>query len=160
MHTIQMEDFPITLNKANKCLMEVVELDGNYINAAPMKARTTKDLITLEEFKEAICDNRCRVELTPADTHRQNAAERAIQTFKRHCISILAGVADDFPIYQWDELIPQAILTLNLLRQLNNAPNVSACAYHHGQFVNNRMPLCPMGCAVQFHNKLSKKIMG
>ena len=86
------------------------------------------------ELKQAICENKCRLELTPADHHRRNAAERAIQTFKGHFISVLAGVADGFPINQWDELLPQTILTLNLLRQSNVAPNISAYAYHHGSF--------------------------
>jgi len=93
------------------------------------------------------------VELTPADQHRQNAADRANQTFKEHFISVLAGVDNSFPINQSDELLPQIILTLNLLRQSNVAPNISAWAYHHGSFDYNRMPLAPMGGAVQFHIK-------
>jgi hypothetical protein len=84
------------------------------------------------------------------DQHRRNAPERAIQTFKGHFISVLAGVADGFPINQWDKLLPQTILTLNLLRQSNVAPNISAYAYHHGSFDYNQMPPAPMGCAVQF----------
>jgi hypothetical protein len=69
----------------------------------------------------------------------------------------LAGVSDDFPIHQWDELLPQTVLTLNLLRQSNVAPNISAYAYHHGSFDYNRMPLAPLGCTVQFHNKPSRR---
>jgi hypothetical protein len=57
------------------------------------------------------------------------------------------------PINQWDELLSQTILTLNLLRQSNVAPNISAWAYHHGSFDYNRMPIAPMGCAVQFPYK-------
>ena len=89
--------------------------------------------------------------------HRRNIAERAIQTYKSHFISTLAGVSDDFPIHQWHELVPQIVLTLNLLRQLHVAPNVSAYAYHHGNFDYNRMPLAPMGCAVQFHIKPNRR---
>jgi hypothetical protein len=110
-----------------------------------------------EAFKQAICDNQCKVELTPADQHRCNAAERAIETFKGYFISVLAGVSTDFPIHQWDELLPQTILTLNLLRQSNVAPNELAYAYHHGNFDYNRMPLAPMGCAVQFHIKPNRR---
>ena len=40
-----------------------------------------------------------KYQLVPSHIHRQNVAERAIQTFKAHFLSILAGVADDFP--QW-----------------------------------------------------------
>jgi len=88
--------------------------------------------------------------------HRRNAAEKGIQTFMGHFISVLAGISDDFPIREWDELLPQTILTLNLLRQSNVALNISAYAYHHGSFDYNRMPLAPMGCAVQFHIKPNK----
>jgi hypothetical protein len=80
-----------------------------------------------------------------------------MQTFKGHFKAILAGVSDDFPIREWDELIPQTVLTLNLLRQSNVAPNISAYAYHHGSFDYNRMPLAPMGCAVQFHIKPDRR---
>ncbi len=76
---------------------------------------------------------------------------------KGHLISVLAGVADSFPINQLDELLPQTNLILNLLRQLNVAPNISAYAYHHGSFDYNRMPIAHMGCAVQFQIKPSKK---
>ncbi|KAL7478468.1 hypothetical protein ACHAW6_004234 [Cyclotella cf. meneghiniana] len=110
-----------------------------------------------EELKQAIRENECQVKLTPADMHRRNVAEQAKQTFKGHFISVLVGVADNFLIYQWDELLPQTILTLNLLRQSNVAPNISAYAYHHGSFNYNRMPLAPMGFAVQFHIKPSRQ---
>ena len=113
-----------------------------------------------EELKQAIRENKCRVELTPAYQHRCNAAERAIQMFKGHFISVLAGVADGFLINQWDEWLPQTILTLNLLRQSNVAPNISTYAYHHGSFDYNSMPLAPMGCAVQFHIKPGRKTFG
>jgi hypothetical protein len=53
--------------------------------------------------------------------------------------------------------LPQAILTLNLLKQSNIAPNISAWAYHHGNFDYNQMPLAPMGCAAQFHIKPSRR---
>jgi len=70
---------------------------------------------------------------------------------------VLAGVAEGFPINQWDKLLPQTILTLNLLRQSNVAPNISAYAYHHGSFDYNWMTLAPMGCAVQFHIKPGRR---
>ena len=91
--------------------------------------------------------------MTPADMHRRNVAEQAIQTYKGHFISVLAGVSDNFPIHHWDELIPQTVLTL----KFNTVPNVSVYAYHHGPFDYNRMPFAPMGCAVQFHIKPSRR---
>ena len=83
-------------------------------------------------------------EFTLADTYRHNAAKQGIQMFEGHFISVLAGVADNFSIHQWDDLIKQPVLTLNLLRQSNKAPKVSAYAYHHGQIDYNQMTLAPM----------------
>ncbi len=164
MFSNQTGKFPITSACGNKYIMVAVELDGNYIDGEPLQSRFAQSLTkgyqaifqrwnatgvicpnswhildnkAPEELKQVIRENKCRVELTPADQHRRNAAERAIQTFKGHFISVIAGVADDFPISQWDELLPRTILTLNLLRQSNVAPNISVYAYHHGSFDYN-----------------------
>jgi hypothetical protein len=174
MFSDQTGKFPITSAHGNKYIMVAVELDGNYIDGEPLQSRFAQSLTKAyqaifqrwnatgvicpnwhilenkapEELKQAIRENKCRVELTPSDQHRRNATERAIQMFKGYFISVLAGVADSFPINQWNELLPQTILTLNLLRQSNVAPNISAYAYHHSSFDYNRMPIAPMGCAV------------
>ncbi|KAL7501913.1 hypothetical protein ACHAXN_000071, partial [Cyclotella atomus] len=103
-----------------------------------------------EALKQAIRENHCRVELTPADQHRRNAAERAIQTFKGHLISVLAGISDDFPINRWDELLPQTAIQCG-------TEHISIRISYHGSFDYNRMPLAPMGCAVQFHIKPSRR---
>jgi hypothetical protein len=105
-------------------------------------------------FKEAIWEN-SNLQLVPPDTHMRNLAERAIQTFKSHFISILAGVDPTFPMYLWDQLLPQTILTLNLLRQSNITPTISAYQHVHGPFDYNKMPLAPLGCAVQIHEATS-----
>jgi hypothetical protein len=183
MFSDQTGKFPIMSARSNKYIMVTVELDGNYVDVEPLQSRTSKSLTNTyqaifqhwkatgvicpnwhildneapEELKQAIRDNKCRVELTPADQHQRNVAKQAIQTFKGHFISVLAGDADGFPINQWDELLLQTILTLNLLRQSNVAPNISAYAYHHGSFDYNRMPIAPMGCAVQFHIKPARR---
>ncbi len=97
------------------------------------------------------------MELVPPGCHRQNAAEVAIRNFKTHFLSVLAGVADDFPENLWDRLLPQTEITLNLLRQSNATPNVSAYAHLSGPFDYNKMPLAPMGCAAQIHEKSDKR---
>jgi hypothetical protein len=72
----------------------------------------------------------------------------------------MAGISDDFPILKWHELVPQIVLTLNLLRQSLGAPNILAYTYHHSNFDYNQMPLAPMGCAVQFHIKPNRRKSG
>ena len=105
-----------------------------------------------EKLKELIWDT-CKLELVPPGCHRRNVAEVAIKAFKQHFISILAGLPDDFPWSLWDRLLPQTETTLNLLRQSNATPNVSAYAHLYGNFDYNRMPLAPMGCPCQVHVK-------
>ena len=59
------------------------------------------------EYKRAIKNNwNANYQLIPPNTHRSNAAEHAICTFKAHFLSILAGVAPDSPRNLWDLLLP------------------------------------------------------
>jgi hypothetical protein len=153
--------------------MMLVEVDGNYIDAESIKnimegsmikaylalwARLTAsgavkptthllDNKALAAYKSEIKKN-CTIQLVLPDNHRTNLAEQAIQTFKNHFKVVLAGVDDNFPMRLWDRLLPQTVLTLNLLHQSNVAPTVSAYQYVHGAFDYNRMPLGSMGCAV------------
>jgi hypothetical protein len=76
-----------------------------------------------------------------------------IRNFKAHFLSVLAGVAKDFPPSLWDQLQPQTEITLNLLHQSNTMPAISAYAHLNGPFDYNKMPLAPMGCEVQVYKK-------
>ena len=104
-------------------------------------------------MKECIRENNMEYELVPPGQHRRNQAERAIQTFKAHFISILAGVDDKFPLSLWCHLLEPTELTLNLLRQSRLAPNISAFAHVHGTHDYMRKPFAPIGCAIQTHVK-------
>ncbi len=181
-HSDQSGCFPVTSSSGNKYIMVLVKVAGNFIDAEPMKNKTAGSMIksylalwkqltasgtvkptthlldneASEEFKEEIRKNSL-IQLVPPDNHQQNLAERAIQTFKNHFKAILAGVDDSFLMRLWDKLLPQTILTLNLLRQSNVAPTVSAWQYVHGPFDYNKMPLAPMGCAVQIHESSEQR---
>jgi hypothetical protein len=87
-------------------------------------------------------------ELVPPGCHRRNAAKVAIRNFKAHFLSVLAGVSNDFPLYLWDKLLPQTEIT-----QSNATPTISAYAHLKSPFDYNKMPLAPMGCNVQVHEK-------
>ncbi len=91
--------------------------------------------------------------MVPPGNHRRNQAERAIQTFKAHFISILAGVDDEFPLSLWCHLLESMTLTLNLLRQSKVAPKISAFAHVHGPHNYMKKPFAPLGCAIQAHVK-------
>ncbi len=69
-----------------------------------------------ENIKNHIRDT-CKLdmELVPPGWHRRNAAKVAIHHFKAHFLSILAGVANNFPPNLWDWLLPQTKITINLI---------------------------------------------
>ena len=77
--------------------------------------------------------------------HRRNAAERSIRTFKSHFLSTLATCDPDFPITEWDRLLQQSEMTLNLLRPARCNPNISAYGYLEGRHDYNKVPLAPPG---------------
>jgi len=157
-------------------------VDANYIDAEPMRdhkpnsmikayqmlwtrvMRKRKEKPTMhildneasEEFKSEIRKH-CNLQLVPPDTHRRNLAERAIQTFKSHFISILAGVDPAFAMRLWDRLLPQAVVSLNMLRQATKTPTMSAYQYVNGPFDYNATPLGPLGCKVQFHESANRR---
>ena len=90
-------------------------------------------------------------QLVPPHDHRRNIAEKAIQVFKAHFISILCGADKSFPLHLWDRLLGQAEHTLNMLRISKMTPTVSAYAYLWGKHNNNANPFAPLGCKVDAH---------
>ncbi len=160
----------------------MVEIDSNAILVKPLKCCKDAELIRVynalllqlrqagivprkhvmdneisKTMKNHTC-NECKLtlELVPPGCHHCNAAEVAIRNFKSHFLSVLAGVANDFPPSLWDRLLPQTEITLNLLHQSNALPNISAYAHLSGPFDYNKMLLAPMGCEVQVHKKADK----
>ena len=172
IYSDQTGKFPVKSRAGNRYIMVMVEIDSNYILVAPMKNKWDEEMIatyqqllkrikrTGREVKKHVLDNECSdkmrelikdeclLELCPPGIHRRNIAEVAIKSFKKHFLSVLAGLPDDFPWSFWDRLLRQTETTLNLLQQPNSTPTVSAYAHMHGNFDYNRMPLAPMGCPV------------
>eukprot|EP00804_Cyclotella_cryptica_P014936 CCRYP_000554-RA/>CCRYP_000554-RA protein AED:0.35 eAED:0.35 QI:0/-1/0/1/-1/1/1/0/425 len=148
----QTGQFPHRSSSGNHYLMVMVDIDSSAILVEPIKNRTDIELTRAYSTlitrlhragvvpRKHILDNeistamktlitdtyKMTYELVPPGCHRRNAAEVAIRNFKSHFLSILAGVADDFPMKLWDKLLPQAEITINLLRQSNATPTVSA----------------------------------
>ena len=163
--------------------MVACHCDANAIMAVPFKSHKEKDHMVayntiMQRLKDRnmlvhlkILDNEAskeyktiikekwyiKYQLVPSNIHRQNAAERAIQTFKAHLLSILAGVADDLPRRHWDQLLPQAELTLNILRQAKIKPELSAWTYMMGALNYDATTLGPLGCPLMIHKKTSNR---
>ena len=55
----------------------------------------------------------------------------------------MALLDPDFPVTEWNRLLPQAELTLNMLRISRCNPNLSVYAYLFGQFDYNKTPVVP-----------------
>ena len=108
---------------------------------------------TSSELRTAMLKKKLNYQLVPPHNHRANAAERAIQSFKNHFKAGLASLDPDFPIAEWDRLLTQAFLTLNLLRTASTNPQLSAHASLFGQFDFNATPLAPPGTKVIVHAK-------
>jgi hypothetical protein len=89
-------------------------------------------------LKSFFTKNDVEYQLVPPHYHRRNATERAIHTFKEHFVAGLETVDPDFPLYLWDRLLPEADLTLNLLRSSRQHPQLSATAHYHGLLDYNR----------------------
>ena len=181
IYTDQTGNLPVRARSGNRFIMVMVAIDSNAILVTPVKDHTDQQLrnaylTLLKRVKNAgvkvkkhildiECSNamkevikqECELELVPPGCHRRNIAEIGIKIFKNHLISILEGVDSSFPMSLWDKLLPQAELTINLLRQSNSTPNVSAHAHLFGVFDFNKMPLAPLGCAIQIHEDPDKR---
>jgi hypothetical protein len=174
----QTGHFVIPSSIGNNYLVIVYDYDSNSILAKPIKSRSGAAILAgyqaihaklyaaglrprlqrldnecSEPLKEFLNKETIDFQLAPPGIHRRNAAERAIRTFKKHFIAGLCSVDKDFPLHLWDRLVPQALLTLNLLRWSRVNPKLSAWAQLNGQFDFNRTPIAPPGIRVLVHEK-------
>ena len=184
LYTDQTGKFPHVSSRGFQYQMFLYHVDSNSIWVEPTKNKTEGELILARSRallrmkacgitpRHQVLDNeasadyirvitedwKATYQLVPPDIHRRNLAERAIQTFKAHFLSILAGISKAFPNYLWDKLLPQTELTINLLRQSHIAPDMSAWEYYNNAPFNfDATPIGPCGCPVIIHNKPNKR---
>ena len=170
--------FIVPSSNGNTYILVVYDYDSNMIFAEPMKSRSAADHLSAYKtvhatlrsrglapqlqrldneastlLKNFLTDNNVDYQLVPPHAHRRNQAERAIRVFKNHFIAGLCSTHHDFPLHLWDRLLPQALITLNLLRTSHINPKLSAQALIFGLFDFNRTPLAPPGTKVLIHAK-------
>ena len=90
--------------------------------------------------------------------HRQNAARRAIITWKNHFISVLSTKYSYFPIIECFQLLSQWFITLNLLHNSKFNPALSAYAYLYGPYDFNKYPMALPVTLMIFHKKTDDRI--
>jgi len=170
--------FPYTSRRGNQYILVGYHYDANYIAVTPLKRRTGTEITngwkklnatfakagmqprtyimdneTSKELLEALGKKKIAYQLPAPHMHRANAAEKAIQTFKDHFLSGLTLCHSKFPLEEWDHLLEQAEITLNLLRSSRVNPTLSAYAQLKGQFDFNATPMAPPGTKVIIHDK-------
>ena len=174
--------FPIASSKGNNYLLIIYDYDSNGILAQPMRTRTGPCILEAykvlhdrlvaaglrpqlqrldneasQSLKQFMASEGIDYQLVPPGVHRRNAAERAIRTFKNHFIAGLCSTDKNFPLHLWDQLVPQAELTLNMLRGSRLNPKLSAHAQLNGHFDFNRTPIAPPGIRVLAHVKPAQR---
>ena len=170
--------FPYRSSRGNQYILIAYHYDANYIYGLPMKDRKAATITKTwriihnkfsmagaapntyildneisGEFIQALEEKELHFQLVPPHTHRRNLAERAIQTYKNHFKAGLASVDPNFPLSEWDRLLDQANITLNLLRSARTNPQLSAYTYICGEFNFAATPLAPPGTKIVAHMK-------
>ena len=166
----------VASSSGNQYIMVVYDFDSNYIFLAPFKTRSAEHILgAFKSIHARLCraglrprfhrlDNECSTllkdfmheqeidfQLVGHGMHRRNSAERAIGTFECHFVAGLCSLDPQFPLHLWDELLPQAEITLNLLRGSRINPNLSAYMQVHGVFDYTKTPIAPPGIRVLAH---------
>jgi hypothetical protein len=152
------------------------DYDSNAILAQPIKDRTAPELLrafqVMEQelvvrglkpklmkleneasklLKTYLHQQNITFQLVPPYSHRRNSAERAIRSFKDHLIAGLCSTNKSFPMHLWDRLLPQAVITLNMLITLRINPKLSAGTHIYGQYDFNIAPMAPPGTRIIVH---------
>ena len=132
---------PVTSISGQKYVMVLDHYDSNGITFRPRKNRSNIEAIRVYEdmykyIKASNCNPKLNImeneasadvkryitnanvnyQLVEPNNHCGNAAERAIRMFKNHFLAGISSVQPKFPMYLWDELLPQSLITLNLLQ--------------------------------------------
>jgi hypothetical protein len=182
IYTDQTGRFTVISRKGNKYIVVLYEYDGSEILEGPIKNRTAPELLRAFQVMEKkltarglqpklmrldneasqllnsyLHDKNIFFQLVPPYIHRKNAAERAIRSFKDHLIAGICSIDKAFPMHMWDRLLPQAVITLNMLRIYQINPKLSASTHIDGQYYYNRAPMAPPGSRIIAHETSNRR---
>jgi hypothetical protein len=179
---IKQVDFQL-FRKGNKYIMILYDYDSNAILAQTIKYHTAPELLKAFQIMEQELvarglkpklmklDNEASkllksnlhqqditFQLVPPYIHRQNSAERAIRSFKDHLIAGLCSTDKSFPMHLWDRLLPQSVITLNMVITSRINSKLSAATHIFGQYDFNRAPMVPPGTRIIAHETPNRRI--
>jgi hypothetical protein len=182
INTDQIGRFPVVSSKGNKYIMIVYDYDSNVILAQPIKDRTAPELLKAFQImeqelmatglkpnlmkldneastflKDYLHQQEITFQLVPPYSHRRNSAERAIRSFKDHLIAGVCSTDKSFPRHLWDRILPQAVITLNMLRNSRINPKLSSATHILGQYDFNRAPMAPPGTRFIAHETPARR---
>jgi len=167
--------YPVKSSRGNQYILVCYDYDSNAILVAePIQTRAAANMINAFKtmldnllttagappkfhimdneasnlLKHALFKRKIKYQLVPPHIHRINMVERAIQTFKAHFIAGLCTTDPKFPAREWDCLLPQAVLTLNHLRNSRINSKLSSHAALFGTFEFKKTPLASPGTRV------------
>jgi hypothetical protein len=132
IYTGQTGRFPGTSSQGNKYVLVLYEYDTDSILMEALHNRTAPEILQAyrklgkylhnrgfqpkihwldneasDELKQFNNSNQIEFQLVPPHMHRQNAAERAIRTWKHHFVTGLCSTDTQFPMHLWDQLLAQ-----------------------------------------------------
>jgi hypothetical protein len=141
IYSDQTGRFPTTSSRDNKYVMIVYDYYSNAILFETITSRTEAELLcaytklhtylcdqglkpqlqqldneATGKLHKFMTDNNVAFQLVTPHTHRRNAAQKAIATWKDHFVANLSITDPAFPMHLWCRLTDQATTTLNLLR--------------------------------------------
>jgi hypothetical protein len=163
----------VIFSKGKKYIMALYKYDDNAILAEPIKNQTEAELLKAFQVMETkltarglkpklmrldneasqllksyFHDKNITFQLVLAYSHRRNAAERAIRSFKDHSIAGICFSDKAFTMHLWDRLLPQAVIILNMLRISQINPKFSASTHIDGQYDYSRASMVPPGTRI------------
>ncbi|KAL7545702.1 LOW QUALITY PROTEIN: hypothetical protein ACHAWF_009053, partial [Thalassiosira exigua] len=167
LYTNDTGHFPVRSHSDNQYIMIAFHCDANIIFACPFKTRKDKHLLeAYNAMMERLAKKELDVDLQILDNEASEAYHGLITKTWKHnfqlvppiCIegmqpnalfapslSILAGVAPDFPRYMWDLLIPQAEMTLNFLCNAKSNGRMSAWEFSQAHSTTTQRHWDPWG---------------
>ena len=126
-------------------LHQVFEQSGIAPNTYIMNNETSG------EFMRSLKDKGLKYQLVPPNSHPRNLEEWDIQTWNKYFKAGLASVDPNFPLSEWDILIHQTNITLNLLHSSRLNPKMSTYTHIFGKFNFAASPLASSGTKIVTH---------